>query len=413
MSKVSVGKCVAAASASVSPRCRTSAGSSRGSCTSSGVSSNRAFPSQKVKYAFGRQQKYAFRTQKARNERHTCPNVSVTPPVNQVDVDENENEREANAKQLEFDLKDHMGKCIALVDQALDEAVPQQYPETIHSAMRHTLLGGGKRIRPALCLAAFELVHEITEEERNDKVLRKSFLLRKCMPTACALEMIHTMSLIHDDLPCLDNDDFRRGNPTCHKIFGEDMAILAGDALLALSFEYIARETKDVSPERVLRVISEVGRSVGSVGLVGGQVVDIQSEKKKMEPEEGLKTLEYIHEHKTAVLLEAAVVSGAILGGATDEQVELLRMYARDIGLAFQVQDDILDVTQTTEQLGKTAGKDLASEKTTYPSLLGLEKSREIADSLIEDALNKLSSFDYEKSLPLLTLAKYIVSRNK
>merc|ERR1719159_334413 len=237
--------------------------------------------------------------------------------------------------------------------------------------------------------------------------------VEQALPTACALEMIHTFSLIHDDLPCMDNDDFRRGNPTCHKIFGEDMAILAGDALLALSFEYIARETKDVSPERVLRVISEVGRSVGSVGLVGGQVVDIQSEKKKMEPEEGLKTLEYIHEHKTAVLLEASVVSGAILGGASEEQVELLRMYARDIGLAFQVQDDILDVTQTTEQLGKTAGKDLASEKTTYPSLLGLEKSREIADSLIEDALNKLSSFDYEKSLPLLTLAKYIVSRNK
>jgi len=358
------------------------------------------------------------------SRRNTCPCVSVTPQESTPSLvgdevtaqgmsssESGSSSGMSDREKIEFDLKEHMAKCIKLVDEALEEAVPQQYPDTIHAAMRHTLLGGGKRIRPALCLAAFELVHDITDEERQDKTLRKSFLLRKCMPTAIALEMIHTMSLIHDDLPCLDNDDFRRGQPTCHKVYGEDMAILAGDALLALSFEYIARHTKDVSPERVLRVISEVGKSVGSVGLVGGQVVDIQSEGKKMEPEEGLETLKYIHEHKTAVLLEAAVVSGAILGGATDDQVELLRMYARDIGLAFQVQDDILDVTSTSEELGKTAGKDLLVDKTTYPSLLGLEKSREIADELIADALNKLSTFDYEKSLPLLTLAKYIVSR--
>ena len=368
-----------------------------------------------------------------RLSRTLTPRVSVTPPVNSVDTLE-EDEGDQSGSQgsgvgkggdlstsekarlaKEYDLKSMLAKCIGLVDSCLDEAVPQQYPDTIHAAMRHSLLGGGKRIRPALCLAAFELVHEVTAGEADDDVdvLKRSFLLRKCMPTACALEMIHTMSLIHDDLPCLDNDDFRRGKPTCHKVYGEDMAILAGDALLALAFEYIARETKDVSPERVLRVITEVGRCVGSCGLVGGQVVDIQSEKKKMGKEEGLKTLEYIHEHKTAVLLEASVVSGAILGGASEEQVELLRGYARDIGLAFQVQDDILDVTASTEELGKTAGKDLLSEKTTYPSLLGLEKSREIADSLIEDALGKLSSFDYEKSLPLLLLAKYIVARSK
>jgi len=365
------------------------------------------------------------------------PCVSVTPPVKSVDVAEGDDEKKnrdgvattnANATNSEgavltpaekaklaqdYDLQTMLGKCIKLVDKSLDEAVPEQYPETIHSAMRHSLLGGGKRIRPALCLAAFELVHDITEEEARDDAVKKSYLLRKCMPTACALEMIHTMSLIHDDLPCLDNDDFRRGKPTCHKVYGEDMAILAGDALLALAFEHIARETKDVSPERVLRVLAEVGRSVGSVGLVGGQVVDIQSEGKKMEVEEGLKTLEYIHEHKTAVLLEAAVVSGAILGGASDEEVELLRRYARDIGLAFQVQDDILDVTASTEELGKTAGKDLVSEKTTYPSLLGLDKSREIADNLIEDALSKLSSFDYVKSLPLLLFSQiHCISKN-
>jgi len=391
---------------SVSPRCRLPIGSS----SSSSSSSSRVLQLAKARLQGRRSLLGPADCSGRRKARHTSLCVSVTPSVNSVESTEKE-ENGGGRGGEEYNLKEHMAKCIALVDECLEEAVPQQYPETIHKAMRHTLLGGGKRIRPALCLAAFELVHDVTEEERNDKTLRKSFLLRKCMPTAIALEMIHTMSLIHDDLPCLDNDDFRRGNPTCHKVFGEDMAILAGDALLALSFEHIARETRDVPAERVLRVISEVGRSVGSVGLVGGQVVDIQSENKKMEKEEGLTTLKYIHEHKTAVLLEAAVVSGAILGGASDEQVELLRMYARDIGLAFQVQDDILDVTMTSEQLGKTAGKDLASQKTTYPSLLGLEKSKEIADELIGDALNKLSSFDYEKSLPLLTLAKYIVAR--
>jgi len=330
--------------------------------------------------------------------------VSVSP-VNQVQTHAEES---SNEKAASFDLKVHMAQRGKLVDQALDEAVPEQYPEVITQAMRHTLLAGGKRIRPALCLAAFELVHDLGQE---DQAVKNSALLRKAMPTACALEMIHTMSLIHDDLPCLDNDDFRRGMPTCHKVYGEDMAILAGDALLTKSFEHIASETKDVSPERVLKVIAELARSVGSEGLVGGQVVDIKSEGKDMEPEEGLDTLKYIHEHKTAILLEAAVVSGAILGGASDEQIENLRGYARDIGLAFQVVDDILDVTMTSEQLGKTAGKDLTSSKTTYPSLLGLEKSREIADQLIADALSKLSCFDYEKSLPLLTLAKYIVAR--
>ncbi|PSC72004.1 geranylgeranyl diphosphate synthase [Micractinium conductrix] len=281
-----------------------------------------------------------------------------------------------------------------LIDAALDKSVPLQYPEVINEAMRYSLLAGGKRVRPALCLAACELVGGTIEQ---------------AMPTACSLEMIHTMSLIHDDLPSMDNDDFRRGKPTCHKVYGEEIAILAGDALLSLSFEYIARETRGVDAQRVLQVVVEVGKAVGSEGLVAGQVVDIKSEGAGATV--GIDTLQYIHEHKTAALLEAAVVSGAILGGANEMDVDRLRKYSRSIGLAFQVVDDILDITATTEELGKTAGKDLASAKTTYPALVGLERSREIADELIEEAKSMLTGYDKMKAAPLFALAEYIRSR--
>ena len=294
----------------------------------------------------------------------------------------------------EFDFKQYMADRATMIDAALDASIPMQYPEIIHESMRYSLLAGGKRVRPALCLASCELVGGSIEQ---------------AMPTACSLEMIHTMSLIHDDLPSMDNDDFRRGKPTNHKVYGEEIAILAGDALLSLAFEYIARETKNVSPERVLQVVVEVGKSVGSEGLVAGQVVDIKSEGDDVEV--GLDTLKYIHEHKTAALLESAVVSGAILGGASEEDIVRLRKYSRDIGLAFQVVDDILDITATTEELGKTAGKDLASAKTTYPSLVGLEKSREIANQLIEDAKSQLTSYDINKAAPLYALAEYIKNR--
>jgi len=280
------------------------------------------------------------------------------------------------------------------VHQALDASIPQQYPETITDAMRYSLLAGGKRVRPMLTLAACELVGGQAQQ---------------AMAAACAMEMIHTMSLIHDDLPSMDNDDFRRGKPTCHKVYGEEIAILAGDALLSYSFEHIARATRDVAPERVLEVIAEVGRAVGAEGLVAGQVVDIQSEGAGAEV--GVETLQYIHEHKTAALLEASVVSGAILGGADAEQVEKLRQYALKIGLAFQVIDDILDCTQTSEQLGKTAGKDLATAKTTYPSLMGLEKSKQVAVDLISDAKACLADFEPAKAAPLVALADYIGNR--
>ena len=293
-----------------------------------------------------------------------------------------------------FDFKEYMHNAGEEINRALDEALPMRPPETVHEAMRYSLLAGGKRIRPALCLAACELVGG------NRSI---------AMPTACALEMIHTMSLIHDDLPSMDDDDFRRGVPTCHKVYGEEVAILAGDALLAYSFEHIARctDTRVVPADKVLRIITEVGKAVGGEGLVGGQVVDIQSEGKDV----GIETLEYIHEHKTAVLLEAAVVTGALCGGATDEEVEKLRHYASCVGLAFQVIDDILDVTQTTEQLGKTAGKDVAVEKTTYPKILGIEKSKEVAEKLISDAKAELSDYDARRAAPLLALAEYIARR--
>jgi geranylgeranyl diphosphate synthase type II len=283
----------------------------------------------------------------------------------------------------------------ARIEHALDLSVPMHYPERLSESMRYSLLAGGKRIRPALCLAACELVGGDMET---------------AMPTACALEMIHTMSLIHDDLPSMDNDDFRRGKPTNHKVYGEEMAILAGDALLSHAFEYIGRETKGVSAEKVLRVIVDVGKCVGSEGLVGGQVVDILSEGAGPE-NVTIETLQYIHAHKTGALLEVSVTAGAILGGASEEQIGKLERYAQNIGLAFQVVDDILDCTASSEELGKTAGKDEAVGKTTYPSLVGMEESKRIAAELISKAKAELEGFDAKKVAPLLGLADYIQNR--
>lgn len=249
-------------------------------------------------------------------------------------------------------------------------------------------------MRPVLCIAACELVGG--EES-------------VALPAACAVEMIHTMSLIHDDLPCMDNDDLRRGKPTNHKVFGEDVAVLAGDALLSFAFEHLA-STSGVAPARVVRAIGELAKAVGSEGLVAGQIVDISSEGMDSN-DVGLEVLEFIHIHKTAVLLEAATVLGAILGGGSDEEIEKLRKFARCIGLMFQVVDDILDVTKSSEELGKTAGKDLIADKLTYPKLMGLEKSKEFAERLMRDAQEQLQGFDSKKVAPLLALANYIAKR--
>nr|ALT16904.1 geranylgeranyl diphosphate synthase 4 [Leucosceptrum canum] len=292
-----------------------------------------------------------------------------------------------------FDFKSYMIEKARSVNQALDDAIVLREPLKLHESMRYSLLAGGKRVRPLLCIASCELVGG----EQST-----------AMPSACAVEMIHTMSLIHDDLPCMDNDDLRRGKPTNHKKFGEDVAVLAGDALLSFAFEHVVTATGGASPERIVRVVGELAKCIGSEGLVGGQVVDICSEGLA---EVGLEQLEYIHVHKTAVLLEAAVVMGAILGGGDDEQVEKLRKFARCIGLLFQVVDDILDVTQSSEQLGKTAGKDLVADKTTYPKLLGIEKSREMAEKLKKEAYEQLAGFDPVKTAPLVALADYIAYR--
>ncbi|XP_031483356.1 geranylgeranyl pyrophosphate synthase 7, chloroplastic-like isoform X1 [Nymphaea colorata] len=293
----------------------------------------------------------------------------------------------------QFDFGKYTMAKASSVNEALDKAVPMREPQKIHEAMRYSLLAGGKRVRPMLCIAACELVGGKEET---------------AMPAACAVEMIHTMSLIHDDLPCMDNDDLRRGIPTNHKVYGEDVAVLAGDALLSFAFEHVASATRDVSPDRLVRVVVELAKAIGSEGLVAGQVVDLHSAGLT---DVGMKHLEYIHVHKTAVLLEAAVVMGAIVGGGTDEEIEKLRKFARCIGLLFQVVDDILDVTKSSEELGKTAGKDLLADKITYPKLLGLEKSREFAAQLNMEAQEQLSGFDINKAMPLISLANYIAYR--
>ncbi len=289
-----------------------------------------------------------------------------------------------------FDLKGYLSEKQKLVETALDRSLPMSYPETIFESMRYSLLAGGKRLRPILCLATAELMGGSIEQ---------------AIPTACALEMIHTMSLVHDDLPSMDNDDFRRGNPTNHKVYGDAVAILAGDGLLAYAFEYVARETKNVPIDRVLDVIVRLGRSVGD--LVSGQVVDLQSEGNPNIP---FETLTFIHNHKTSALLEASVLTGAILAGASEGDRSKLLRYAKNIGLAFQIVDDILDITATSEELGKSAGKDLTAEKATYPKLWGLDESRRQAQELVNQAKAEVSGYG-TKALPLMAIADYITAR--
>lgn len=292
----------------------------------------------------------------------------------------------------DFHLKTYLEQQRLVVEAALEEAIAITYPEKIYESMRYSLLAGGKRLRPILCIAACELTGG-----RADLAL----------PTACALEMIHTMSLIHDDLPAMDNDDYRRGKLTNHKVYGEDIAILAGDGLLAYAFEFIADRTQGVPADRTLKVIAHLGRAVGAAGLVGGQVVDLDCEGQL---DVSVDTLTFIHRHKTGALLEASVVCGALLAGAPTDQLTRLSDYAQNIGLAFQIVDDILDITATQEELGKTAGKDLAAQKVTYPSLWGLEESRRQAQQLVDAAKEGLSPFG-ELSAPLASLADYIVAR--
>jgi geranylgeranyl diphosphate synthase, type II len=297
-----------------------------------------------------------------------------------------------NQSPIAFDLQTYLKEKKAIVDQALDDSLVVIKPEKIYEAMRYSLLAGGKRIRPILCLAACELFDG--KEEMS-------------LPTACALEMIHTMSLIHDDLPAMDNDDYRRGKLTNHKVYGEDIAILAGDGLLAYAFEYVVANTQNVAPEKILQVILRLGRAVGARGLVGGQVVDLECEGKS---DISVETLNFIHIHKTGALLETSVISGAILAGASPSDLAKLTLFAQNIGLAFQIVDDILDITATQEELGKTAGKDLQAQKATYPSIWGLEESKKQAQKLIDEGITALDIYG-EKAQPLEAIAQFIVNR--
>jgi geranylgeranyl diphosphate synthase, type II len=301
---------------------------------------------------------------------------------------------QTTSTETKFDLLSYLKVRQQLCETALDKAVPMNYPDKIYEAMRYSLLAGGKRLRPILCIATCEMIGGTIDIS---------------MPTACALEMIHTMSLIHDDLPAMDNDDYRRGKLTNHKVYGEDIAILAGDGLLAYAFEHVVTETKNVPPDRILQVIFRLGRATGAAGLVGGQVVDLECEGKT---DTSLETLNFIHNHKTAALLEASVVCGGILAGASPENIQSLSRYSQNIGLAFQIIDDILDITSTQEKLGKSVGKDLKAQKVTYPSLWGIEDSRQKANKLIEEACEELKPYG-EKAQPLIALAHFITSRDR
>jgi geranylgeranyl diphosphate synthase, type II len=281
------------------------------------------------------------------------------------------------------------------VDRFLDSVMPSATaaPAMLHESMRYSLMAGGKRVRPILAIAAAEAVGQAAPG---------------LMPIACSLELIHTYSLIHDDLPAMDNDDFRRGKPTNHKMFGDAMAILAGDALLTMAFDLCSRPDlmKGCDPARQVRLIQELAYGSGNKGMVGGQVFDIQAEHKDID----LPTLQNIHKHKTGMLIRAAVRMGAIVAGAQDRQLDVLTCYAEDVGLAFQIADDVLNVTGTREELGKNPNTDAERGKKTYPTFYGAEGARKLANDCVARAIARLSSFGPSAD-PLCELARYITSR--
>jgi len=283
------------------------------------------------------------------------------------------------------------------VDEALGRYLPEtgDHPKEIHEAVRYSVFAGGKRLRPILVLAAAEAAGGQVEH---------------ALPAAAAIELIHTYSLIHDDLPAMDDDDFRRGRPTCHKVYGEALAILAGDALLTQAFILLSGESPApgiAGPAR-LRVINEIAQAAGSRGMVGGQVVDILQEDREVD----LATLLYLHTHKTGSLIRACLRVGGIISSAGSEQMEALTRYGDRIGLAFQIVDDILDLEGSLEALGKRAGSDLRKKKATFPGLLGLEESRQRARSLVREAKHALSVFG-DRGAALGAIADYVVARRR
>ncbi|HVK07109.1 MAG TPA: farnesyl diphosphate synthase [Armatimonadaceae bacterium] len=296
---------------------------------------------------------------------------------------------------MSFDFDAYVAARTRQVNEALDRFTPAatEPPSTLHEAMRYSLLGGGKRIRPLLCLAAAEAVGA---DDPAD-----------VLPTACALEMVHTFSLVHDDLPALDNDDFRRGQPTLHRKYGEAMAILAGDALHTLAFATIATHQRASRAESLLRTLRLFAGALGTFGMVGGQVDDLYYERRDdVTPE----VLRHIHARKTGALLNVSLLSGAILADATEAQEEALRTYGEQIGLAFQIVDDILDVVGDDAKLGKPTGSDAKHDKATYPKLFGLDESRRRADRAVQSSLSALDTFD-QRAEPLRCFARFVVNR--
>ena len=293
-----------------------------------------------------------------------------------------------------FNLPQFLATRTEAVNRALDHFLPSEKtrPVTIHKAMRYSLFAGGKRMRPALCLAAAQACGGREAD---------------ALPLACAVECIHTYSLIHDDLPAMDNDDFRRGKPTNHKVFGDGIAVLAGDALLTQAFE-IAAQAKGWPRYPHRDLILEIAKASGSLQLVAGQVADLEGEGKKISANE----LRYIHERKTSALLCCSVRLGGMSANCTPAQLRALTDFGYHVGLAFQVIDDILDVTQTSEQLGKTAGKDTKSHKATYPAIVGLEKSRKIAENLTDKAFSALKVFK-GRAVALEALAEFLLKRDR
>jgi geranylgeranyl diphosphate synthase type II len=292
-------------------------------------------------------------------------------------------------------LKEILEQGQQRIDHTLEKLLPAptERPETIHQAMRHSVFAGGKRLRPILCMEAARMVAGELPEGVDE--------------LGSALEMLHTYSLIHDDLPALDNDDLRRGKPTCHVVFGEALAILAGDALQTQAYEVLAR--LHCPAEARVKIIEEIARGTGTVdGMIGGQVKDLEAERQKPDA----ATLEYIHRSKTGALITASLVSGGMYAGASSAEIQRLRDFGRAIGLAFQIVDDVLDVTQSSEQLGKTAGKDTASEKATYPALFGIEESLRQADALVASGCSALDSFG-ERAGVLKELAHFLIQRKK
>lgn len=283
-----------------------------------------------------------------------------------------------------------------VVDKALERFLPpaQMYPPLIYEAMRYSVFAGGKRLRPVLTMAAAEAV--------GGEPMR-------VLPVACAIELIHTYSLIHDDLPAMDNDDYRRGKPTSHRVYGEAIAILAGDALLTLAFELLAgnEEMESLDPVRRLRVIAEIAHAAGTMGMIGGQVADILLRDEDIDAD----TLEYIHRHKTGAIYRAAVRSGVILAGADEEALRSLTEYAEHLGLAFQIKDDILDIEGDQAKLGKPVGSDQRNKKATYPVLFGLTEAKEKACQAVAAAIRALHKFDYRADF-LRNLASFVITRD-